>query len=70
MKLSARDQKILALAKRETSPEYAADFEPITKGFTFAVAALVVVLGSAAVCMVCSFPFRIFSREAKTELGR
>lgn len=70
MKLSARDEKILSLAKRETAPEHAAEFDPITKGFGFAVAALIVVLGSAAVCMACGFASRIFHRTATADADR
>ncbi|MGA7240376.1 MAG: hypothetical protein WBY44_32125 [Bryobacteraceae bacterium] len=58
------------MAKRETSPEHAAEFEPITKGFGFAVAALIVVLGIAAVCMACGFAARIFQRPATVDPDR
>ncbi len=70
MKLSARDEKILSLAKRETSPEHAAEFDPVTKGFGFAVAALIVVFGIAVACMAYSFAVRIFSRAARADADR
>ena len=40
---------MLSIAQRETSPEFAAEFEPITKGFLYAAIALGV-LGCLAVC--------------------
>jgi hypothetical protein len=70
VKLSARDEKILSLAKRETSPEHVAEFEPITKGFGFAVVALIFVLGIAAACMAYSFAVGIFSRGARADADR
>jgi hypothetical protein len=70
VKLSARDEKILSLAKRETSPEHAAEFDPIVKGFGFAVVALMVVLGIAAACMAYSFAARIFGRTAPADADR
>jgi len=38
--VSEAEAAVLRIAERETSPQYAAEFEPITKGFLFAVIAL------------------------------
>ena len=38
--ISRAEAEVLRIARRETSPEHVAEFEPITKGFVFAVIAL------------------------------
>ena len=47
--MTPAEAAVLEIARRETSPEFAAEFEPITKGFLFAVIALGA-LGCLAVC--------------------
>jgi hypothetical protein len=38
--VSDDEAALLRIAQRETTPEYAAEFEPITRGFLFAVFSL------------------------------
>jgi len=49
--VSPAEAAVLRIAERETTPEFAAEFEPISKGFLFAVIALGT-LGCLAVCHV------------------
>ena len=49
---------MLRIAQRETSPEFAAEFEPITKGFLFAV----ISLGALGVLAVCHLVWRTLTR--------
>jgi hypothetical protein len=46
--LSRRERRILEVARRETDPRHASEFEPITRGPLVAVLALLV-LGAASV---------------------
>jgi hypothetical protein len=38
--ISEEEAAVLRIAQRETTPQYAGEFEPITHGFLFAVIAL------------------------------
>ena len=38
--VSPAEAAVLRIAQRETSPQFAAEFEPITRGFLFAVISL------------------------------
>jgi hypothetical protein len=38
--VSEAEAAVLRIAQRETSPQYAAEFEPITRGFLFAAISL------------------------------
>ena len=49
--VSEAEAAVLRIAQRETSPQYAGDFEPITRGFLFAVISLAG-LGAMAVTKV------------------
>jgi hypothetical protein len=49
--VSEAEAAVLRIARRETSPQYAAEFEPITRGFLFAVISLGA-LGAMAVAYV------------------
>lgn len=49
--VSAAEAAVLRIAQRETLREYAAEFEPITRGFLFAVVALGALGLMAALCM-------------------
>ena len=59
--VSEAEAAVLRIAQRETSPQYAGDFEPITRGFLFAVISLA---GLGAMAVAYSFwrtLVRIFS---------
>jgi hypothetical protein len=60
--VSEAEAAVLRIAQRETAPEYAAEFEPITRGFLFAVICLGALGAMAAVYMVWRALVRAFSR--------
>jgi hypothetical protein len=60
--VSEAEAAVLRIALRETSPEYAAEFEPITRGFLFAVICLGVLGAMAAAYMLWRALARVFSR--------
>jgi hypothetical protein len=60
--VSEAEAAVLRIAQRETSPEYAAEFEPITRGFLFAVICLGALGAMAAAYMVWRALVRAFSR--------
>jgi hypothetical protein len=60
--VSEAEAAVLRIAQRETSPEYAAEFEPITRGFLFAVICLGALGAMAAAYMVWRAVARVFSR--------
>jgi len=49
--VSPAEAAVLRIAQRETSPLFAGEFEPITRGFLFAVISLGA-LGALAVCFL------------------
>ncbi len=53
---------VLRIAQRETSPQYAGEFEPITRGFLFAVISLAGLGAMAVAYMLWRFLARTFSR--------
>lgn len=53
---------VLRIAQRETSPQYAGEFEPITRGFLFAVISLAGLGAMAVAYMLWRFLTRTFSR--------
>ena len=53
---------VLRIAQRETSPQYAGEFEPITRGFLFAVISLAGLGAMAVAYMLWRFLVRTFSR--------
>ena len=59
--VSEAEAAVLRIAQRETSPEYAAEFEPITRGFLFAVICLGALGAMAAAYMVWRALVRTFS---------
>ena len=52
---------VLRIAQRETSPQYAGEFEPITRGFLFAVISLAGLGAMAVAYMLWRFLVRTFS---------
>jgi hypothetical protein len=60
--VSEAEAAVLRIAQRETSPEYAAEFEPITRGFLFAVICLGALGAMAAAYMLWRALVRTFSR--------
>lgn len=56
--VSEAEAAVLGIAQRETSPQYAAEFEPITKGFLFAV----ISLGALGVMAVAYILWRALQR--------
>jgi hypothetical protein len=60
--VSEAEAAVLRIAQRETSPEYAAEFEPITRGFLFAVICLGALGAMAAAYMFWRAVVRFFSR--------
>ena len=52
---------VLRIAQRETSPQYAGEFEPITRGFLFAVISLAGLGAMAVAYMLWRFLTRTFS---------
>jgi hypothetical protein len=61
--VSEAEAAVLRIAQRETSPEYAAEFEPITRGFLFAVICLGALGAMAAAYMLWRALVRTFSRD-------
>ncbi len=53
---------VLRIAQRETSPQYAGEFEPITRGFLFAVISLAGLGAMAVAYVLWRFLVRAFSR--------
>ena len=64
--VSEAEAAVLAIAQRETSPLYAGEFEPITRGFFFAVISLGVLGALAVVYMFWRALVRAFSRDGAT----
>ena len=56
--VSPAEAAVLRIAQRETSPEFAGEFEPITRGFLFAV----VSLGALGALAACYLVWRTLSR--------
>jgi hypothetical protein len=61
--VSEAEAAVLGIAQRETSPQFAGEFEPITRGFVFAVISLGVLGVLAVACMLWRALARIFSRS-------
>jgi hypothetical protein len=59
--VSEAEAAVLRIAQRETSPEYAAEFEPITRGFLFAVICLGALGAMAVAYMLWRALVRTFS---------
>jgi hypothetical protein len=62
--VSDDEAAVLRIARRETSPQYAGEFEPITRGFLFAVISLAGLGAMAAAYMLWRVLVRTFSRGA------
>jgi hypothetical protein len=62
--VSEDEAAALRIAQRETSPQYAGEFEPITRGFLFAVISLAGLGAMAVIYMLWRFLMRSFSRAA------
>jgi hypothetical protein len=60
--VSEAEAAVLGIARRETSPQYAAEFEPITRGFLFAVISLGALGVLAVAYMIWRALVRIVSR--------
>jgi len=60
--VSEAEAAVLRIAQRETSPEYAAEFEPITRGFLFAVISLGALGAMAVAYMLWRALVRTISR--------
>jgi hypothetical protein len=60
--VSEQEAAVLRIAQRETSPQYAGEFEPITRGFLFAVISLAGLGAMAIMYMLWRFLARSFSR--------
>jgi len=56
--ISPAEAAVLRIAQRETSPQFAAEFEPITRGFLFAV----ISLGALGALAACTLAWRTFAR--------
>jgi hypothetical protein len=56
--VSEAEAVVLRIAQRETSPQYAAEFEPITRGFLFAV----ISLGALGILAVAYIVWRTLAR--------
>ncbi|MEO8593012.1 MAG: hypothetical protein ABI759_06810 [Candidatus Solibacter sp.] len=63
--VSPAEAAVLHIAQRETAPDFAAEFEPITKGFLFAVISLGALGCLAACCLVWRTLTRAFSGGAR-----
>jgi hypothetical protein len=62
--VSEAEAAVLRIAQRETSPQYAGEFEPITRGFLFAVISLGALGVMAVAYMFWRALMRTFSRGA------
>ncbi len=62
--VSEAEAAVLRIAQRETSPQYYGEFEPITRGFVFAVISLGILGVMAVACMIWRAVMRIFSGGA------
>jgi hypothetical protein len=63
--VSPAEAAVLRIAHRETSPQFAGEFEPITRGFLFALICLGA-LGALAACfLVWRAIARVFSGGAR-----
>jgi len=60
--VSEAEAAVLRIAQRETSPLYAGEFEPITRGFLFAAISLAALGAMAAAYMFWRAVVRTFSR--------
>jgi hypothetical protein len=60
--VSEAEAAVLRIAQRETSPQFAGEFEPITRGFLFAVISLGALGVMAVAYMLWRAVVRIFSR--------
>jgi hypothetical protein len=63
--VSEAEAAVLRIAQRETLPQYAAEFEPITRGFLFAV----VSLGALGVLAVVHILWRALARAFSHSRG-
>jgi hypothetical protein len=61
--VSEAEAAVLRIAQRETSPQYAGEFEPITRGFLFAVISLGALGLIAVACLFWRVLVRVFSRS-------
>ncbi len=63
--VSPAEAAVLRIAQRETSPQFAGEFEPITRGFLFAVISLGA-LGALAACFLARRTIaRLFTGAAR-----
>ena len=61
--VSEAETAVLGIAQRETLPQYAGEFEPITRGFLFAVISLAGLGAMAVAYMFWRALVRTFSRS-------
>ena len=61
--VSETEAAVLRIAQRETSPQYAEEFEPIARGFLFAVISLGALGVMAAAYLLWRLLMRAFSRS-------
>jgi hypothetical protein len=61
--VSEAEAAVLGIAQRETSPQFAAEFEPITRGFLFAAISLGALGALAVAYMLWHALVRTFSRS-------
>jgi len=64
--ITRNEAEVLRIARRETSPQHVEEFEPITRGFLFAVVALAPLGVMAAGCMA----WKLLVRSATKLLGK
>ena len=63
--VSPAEAAVLRIAQRETTPGFAGEFEPITRGFLFAAVALGALGCLAVCCLVYRALARLFSGGAR-----
>jgi len=63
--VSPAEAAVLRIAQRETQPQFAGEFEPITRGFLFAVIGLGALGALAACCLAWRTVARVFSGGAR-----
>ena len=62
--VSEAEAAVLGIAQRETTPQFAGEFEPITRGFLFAVISLGALGVLAVAYMIWRALVRVLSRGA------